>query len=367
MSLPGRFLIAGLLTLLAVFHGAAFLPVAQGGQPPPSRVVVDMAGREVPVPAGLRKVVTLGSAPVLNSFVFALGKGETLANGLPANVRVARKDRCSFRDDCCWFQTVFAPALAWQPPLEGADWSIKKEALLSMRPDLVITGNRHHVDFIEKTAIPVIYIDLSARGDTNREIMTVLGRAYGTEEKADEYRRYFDSVIRRVNARVADVPETQRTRVLYCNFEVMTQSSLTADWWIEEAGGVSVTKSGKQPGHAFAISPEYILAWDPDVWIVSVPREIEMVFRDARFKTIKAVRNKRIFSVPVGSIRWSHPTSEQPLGVLWAAKLLYPERFKDLSIEEEMKYFYGTFFQYHLTDGQVREMLTGKKPGKFSP
>lgn len=76
MSVSGRFLIAGLLTLLAVFHEAAFLPVAQGGQPPPSRVVVDMAGREVPVPAGLRKVVTLGSAPVLNSFVFALERGD---------------------------------------------------------------------------------------------------------------------------------------------------------------------------------------------------------------------------------------------------------------------------------------------------
>jgi hypothetical protein len=38
-----------------------------------------------------------------------------------------------------------------------------------------------------------------------------------------------------------------------------------------------------------------------------------------------------------------------------------------LNIEEEMKYFYGTFFQHHLTDGQVGEMLTRKKPGKFSP
>jgi len=365
MSAVGRVLTASLLALLVMPHGAVLAPFAQG-QPFSPRTVVDMAGRTVLVPASLRKVATLGSAPVLNSFVLALGKGETLANSLPANVKGGQEKGSTFQEDCCRFQTVFAPGLATQPCVEGADYALNSEALAGLRPDLVITAHRPYVDLIERTNIPVLYVGLDARGNTNKEIMAVLGKAYGVEERAEEYTRYFDSVIQRVHSRTSEVQEKERPRVLYCNFRFMTQSSLTADWWIEEAGGKSVTRGGRWVGSSFTFSPEHVLRWDPDVWIVSVPREIEMVLRDSRFTTVKAVRDKRVLSVPVGSIRWSHPTSEQPLGVLWAAKLLYPSRFKDLNLEEEMRYFYRTFFRYRLTDDELKEMLTGKKPGGHS-
>ena len=39
------------------------------------RTVTDMAGRAVHLPAQIVRVVTLGSLPVLNSFVFTLGEG----------------------------------------------------------------------------------------------------------------------------------------------------------------------------------------------------------------------------------------------------------------------------------------------------
>jgi len=142
---------------------------------------------------------------------------------------------------------------------------------------------------------------------------------------------------------------------------MMNQSSLTADWWIEQAGGISLRKEGPIKSGIRSLSPEHVLLWNPDVWIVPVPDEIDMVYRDPRFKNVSAVKNRRVYSVPVGSVRWSHPTSEQPLGVLWAAKLLYPERFGNVNIEAEVRRFYLTFFRYHLSDKEIKEMLTGNK------
>ncbi|OPX95280.1 MAG: Periplasmic binding protein [Syntrophorhabdus sp. PtaB.Bin006] len=318
------------------------------------RVIVDMAARNVAVPGNPRRVVTLGSAPVINSFVFAMGKGGTIINGLPAAKQFNRSD-------CCRFQTIFAPQLDTQPSLEGGDWSLKSETLLLLRPEVVLTATRKHISLLEKLGIPAVYIALDARGERNREVMTFLGKVYDREYESNRYIEYFDSVMHRVRDRTRGIPEKEKPRVLYCNFKVMTQSSLTADWWIEAAGGISLGKEGPLKEGMRSFSAEHVLAWNPDVWIVSVPDEVDMVYRDSRFKNVAAVKNKKVFSVPVGSIRWSHPTSEQPLGVLWAAKLFYPERFKDLNIKAEMEYFYLTFFRYRLSGKEIKEMLTGRK------
>ncbi|OPY61856.1 MAG: iron-dicitrate transporter substrate-binding subunit [Syntrophorhabdus sp. PtaU1.Bin002] len=318
------------------------------------RVIVDMAARSVAVPGNPRRVVTLGSAPVINSFVFAMGKGGTIINGLPAAKQFNRSD-------CCRFQTIFAPQLDTQPSLEGGDWSLKSETLLLLRPDVVFTGAIKHTGLLEKLGISTVYIALNGRGETNKEIMALLGRVYSKEHESNRYIEYFDSVMHRVRDRIRDIPEKEKVRALYCNFKVMTQTSITTDWWIEAAGGISLGKDGPLKDGIRSFSAEHVLAWNPDIWIVSVPDEIDMVYRDFRFKNVTAVKNKKVFSVPVGSIRWSHPTSEQPLGVLWAAKLFYPERFKDLNIEAEMKYFYLTFFRYRLSGKEIKEMLTGRK------
>lgn len=44
--------------------------------------MTDVAGRAVQVPEQINRVVTLGSLPVLNSFVSTMGEGRTLINGL---------------------------------------------------------------------------------------------------------------------------------------------------------------------------------------------------------------------------------------------------------------------------------------------
>lgn len=45
--------------------------------PAQSRTITDMAHRPVALPDQIRRVVTLGSLPVLNSFVYAMAEGAT--------------------------------------------------------------------------------------------------------------------------------------------------------------------------------------------------------------------------------------------------------------------------------------------------
>src|SRR5262245_59948608 len=87
-----------------------------------SRTVTDMAQRAVTLPAQIRKVATIGSVPVINSLLFAMGAGDMLVNGLPEPF--ARQERWKY-------QTIFAPTMANKPKLQGPDRAPAIEALLT--------------------------------------------------------------------------------------------------------------------------------------------------------------------------------------------------------------------------------------------
>lgn len=70
------------------------------------RTVIDMAGRRIELPARIARTVTLGSLPVINSFVYAMGEGGTIVNGLADFARAHWK-----------YQTVFAPNVASRPTI----------------------------------------------------------------------------------------------------------------------------------------------------------------------------------------------------------------------------------------------------------
>jgi len=70
-------LVAGLTAWLA----CAMPALAPAATSP--RSVIDMAGRTVPLPDSVERVVAVGSVPVIHSFILTMGKAETIVNGLP--------------------------------------------------------------------------------------------------------------------------------------------------------------------------------------------------------------------------------------------------------------------------------------------
>ena len=65
--------------------------------------------------------------------------------------------------------------------------------------------------------------------------------------------------------------------------------------------------------------------------------------------------------MPIGISRWGHPGSlETPLALLWTAKTIYPDYFPDIDISAETRAFYKRFFNYDLSDEQVRQIVSGQ-------
>ena len=312
----------------------------------PTRQVTDMARRSVALPARIARVVTLGSLPVVNSFVFAMGEGARIVNGLADFARPHWK-----------YQTVFAPQMAGQPTLQQPSREPNVEALLQARPDVVLTMHRDSVDRLAALGIPVIYLAWREPEDV-KACMTLLGQVFAKPEVAERYVKFFDASLARVRDGLRGLSPEQRPKVLYLQPDTLSQPRLIAEWWIPAAGGASVTDDGRKT-ETRSFSFEQVLLWDPDVMFLSSPEALQQVRQDRAYAALKAVRYGQLYVVPVGAHTWSNRTSEQPLTVLWAAKTLHPARFAALNMTDEAQRFYRDFFGHTLAPAQLAEILSG--------
>ena len=333
--------------------------------PDSTRIITDMAGREVTLPAEINRIATLGPVPVINSLIFSVGEGDKIVNGLPEFARNGR-----------WkYQYKFAPNITNQPMVQMSTGKPNVEELLKLKPDVVFTmgtkkaWDEQRIKILAEAGLPTIHL-VWTNPEEVKQAINLVGQVLNQETRAREYIKYFDDTVIRINDVVKSIPKNEQPRVLHCNTQNMTAPHAISDWWIKQAGGISVTEEFRKETHIaenIEFSVEQLLKWNPQVIIVGSPDQVDSLFNDTRFRNISAVKNRRVFASPMGAQEWCYRTAEQPLMLLWAAKTFHPEAFKDLNLEEELKYFYKNFFNYSMSVEEVQEVLDGGpkvEPGK---
>lgn len=336
-----------LLQGLGAVPGLSALSILRAHAQPATRKVTDMAGREVVLPARIERVVTLGSLPVLNSFVFTMGEARTIVNGL-----------ADFAQPHWKYQNVFAPQLAGQPTMQLPNREPQVEAILQAQPDVVLTLHREAVDRLAALGLRVIYLSWREPEDV-KACMTLMGQVFGKPDVAMAYQRWFEGTLATIRAGLEGLTDSQRPRVLYLQPDTLTQPRLIAEWWIPAAGGISVTNDGRRT-ESRSFSLEQVLAWDPDVMILTTPQAVRLVRSERAFAGLRAVRSGRLHVAPVGAHTWSNRTAEQPLTLMWAARTFHPQRFANLDVAAQTREFYANFFGTRLSDAQVAEILSGE-------
>jgi len=72
---------------------------------------------------------------------------------------------------------------------------------------------------------------------------------------------------------------------------------------------------------------------------------------------VKAVKDKRVYKLPLGIYRSYTPSADTPLTLLWMAKQVYPSRFADIDLTKEVKAWYKDVFGVTLTSEQVETIF----------
>lgn len=315
----------------------------------PTHTVVDMSGRSVTLPLKINSIVSLGATPVINSFIMAFGEQGKIINSLPSFVKMP-----AFK-----FEYIFAPNLKNNENMQYADKSPMIEKLIKAKPDVifVLAFQKKIADLLAKKGLNVVVLDWKNYNDV-KPLMNLLASIFSKKKVASEYLLYFDAVIKKANNISKNLTKDQKVSVLYTTLKNLSQPHLIAEWWIRTAGGRSVTDNGRSQDR-YAYSLEQLLKWNPDVIIVSTLADKKELFKDSRFKNLKALKDKRVYIAPIGAHKWAHCTIEQPLTVLWALNKFYPALYTEGELRKDVEAFYEKFFKVKLSKTQLSELLSG--------
>ncbi|MCC7371678.1 MAG: ABC transporter substrate-binding protein [Chloroflexi bacterium] len=345
---PARAALTLLVSLIAVLVAGCSSIAPQAAPGASKRTVTDMGNRSVSLPAQIKRVVTVGSVPVINSFIFAVGKGDTIVNGLPQFARTPR-----YR-----YHSLFAPGINEKPMMQASNNDPNVEEILKAEPDVVFTMDPPRVEPLEKAGLRVVLLQWRDPEDV-KQVMTLMGQIFDERARAEAYVKTFDEVVGRVHRETSAIPADQRPRVLYFTPATLTQPHAIAEWWIETAGGRSVTREDMK-AESLTFTIEQLLRWDPQVILVNSPADAQGVFNDARLAPVQAVKDRRVYTAPIAAHTWGNRTTEQPMTVLWAASKIHGDRLPGVDLPKEVKAFYRDIFRTELTDAQVTDILSGQ-------
>lgn len=310
-----------------------------------TRVITDMAGREVEIPAQIDTIATFGSVGVLNAFVELMGCGDKICNEMPP----------SFTNSDKWaMQYKFAPQIADCPVFENADRELLIEEVLQVQPDLCLTMTQSTAEELAEKGLAAVYLSWSEVEDV-KVAVELMGDILGKEDIAQDYIAYFDDTVARAAELTADLTEEERKTVIYGDVAGLSQPHMIAEWWIEAAGGISVTKQAHTE-ESLTYTTEDLLLWDPDVMLVT-SRQADELKADSQLAGITAIQNDAIYYVPTVAHVWGNRTVEQPLTILWTVNKLYPERYSAEELAQDIHYFYAHYFLYDMTEEEIAAII----------
>jgi len=239
--------------------------------------VTDDYGREVALAAPAQRVVSL--APHLTELMYAAGAGARLVGAL------------EYSD---------YPAEAKALPRVGSEASIDLEALVALRPDLVIAwpnaGSARAVERIAALGIPVFRSEPRELEDIARTMET-LGRLAGTQAPAGAAARTFRERAARIERRYA---QRARVRVFYQVWDrplVTVNGDHVISKVMRLCGGENVMAA--LPALAPEIDRESVLRADPEAIVASGPDGARPAWLDAwrAFPALAAVRHDNLYSI----------------------------------------------------------------------
>ena len=314
-----------------------------GGAWAETRTLTDMGGRKVPVPRKVQRILITCYGGASHE-VAALGGA----------------DRVVGQPDMKRFPTLLAlfPRFAGTPDAGSFD-GVNVEEALRLKPDVVVAsvtspkGNKQ----LEEAGLPVVQV-LTGLADLNRakEEFLLMGALLGNPRQARKLVDTWDRKLALLKNRLAGVPEKQRKRVYYMRKDPFdTEGSA---WWgetlIRTAGGINVAS---ELGKARAVNAEQLLAWNPDVILISCNTGSSATKQDLehnpQLRNLRAVKEGNLHYCPIGAFWWDRPSPEAVLGFLWLAKTLYPERFLDVDLKKETRDFYAAFYGSAPADARI--------------
>jgi iron complex transport system substrate-binding protein len=346
------------LLCVALFSAGCTTTTQPAAQPAKAtHTITDMTGRPVIVPGTITRAVSTSPPTTIELFVLAPDKLIGInfdVNKQDGNVYMSQKYR------------ALPNVGGWFGKTTG-----NYETFIAANPEVVIEGGALTGNFsttVEERqqkfgTIPVVGVLDSSNVTGYSSSIQFLGTLLGEEHQAASLTEYYKRVLTTVTSRVSSIPQSGKTRVYYAEGPKGLQTDPTGSSHaelIELAGGINVADCQILPGMGMTpVSMEQVTKWNPEVIIVGDPGFYATIYNDTLWQQIPAVKTHRVYLVPQSPFTWFDrpPGVNRIIGIPWTAKVLYPEKFKDVDLPALTKEFYSKFYHYDLSESEVNSLL----------
>lgn len=347
------------LSLCACGGGAADTPAPTQSAPAQTesaapaaetRTFTDSVGRTVTLPARIDKVAVTGPLAQIVLFALCPDKLVGIANAWDVSAEA-------------YLDTEYynLPLLG---QLYGGQGELNLETLLASGAQLVIDVGEpkdtiaEDLDALqEQTGLPFVHV--TATTQTTGEAYRLLGELVGMEAEAETLASYCEEVY----TRAVDIAgRVDKVDLLYITGpdgqNVIAQNSYHSEIIDLLSNNLAVVESPSSKGTGNEVGLEQILLWDPDYIIFAPDSAYDAVGEDPAWGQLTAIAAGRYYETPMGPYNWMGfpPSVQRYLGMLWMAKLLYPEE-AGYDLYEEVARYYDLFYHCALTRAQYDALV----------
>lgn len=284
------------------------------------------------------------------------------------------------------------PAIAKLPIVGGMGegGGLDAETVIALRPDLLILNDEQQqfasetglIDKLAAVGVAVVFIDFRFRPFVNTDpSIRLLGKLFGKSDIAEQLVEWRNTEIASVTDRLAKAEPSKPPLVMidripgYSDDCCLTFGAENFGRMVEMAGGRNLG-SELLPGTFGKLNPEAIIAYDPDVVIVTggswsalapggnwvglgpgadqaeARRKLRLLSQRPAFQGSKATRNGRFYGI------WHqfYNSPYQFAAIQQIARWLHPELFADLDPEARFREFHERFLPIPYQPGYWAEL-----------
>jgi iron complex transport system substrate-binding protein len=326
--------------------------------------ITDMANRTLTVPSPVNSV--LSTSPTITAIIYMLAPEKLLAFNYEATSEEKKYMPDKYKD---------LPSVGgWYGSQSGS-----YEQFISMNPDVILdsytpsSSSSSDLATIETLklrqqqfgSIPDVAVADTNNIKASNPSIEFVGKLLGAKDTADKLTAFNNKVQKEVTDVVSNIPENEKVTVYYAegtNGLQTEPSGSVHGQLIDFCGGKNVANVQIEGGVGKSeVSMEQVLQWDPEVIITTDPTFYVNVYKSSSWSGISAVENKRVYLSPQSPFKWfDRPTgANMIIGIPWTAKVLYPDKFKNLDMNSLVKEFYSEFYHYDLSNNEINKILEG--------
>ena len=325
-----------LIVILISLSACAARDIGEGGE---TRMVTDVWGREVRIPAEVRTIVALGSgAPRIAAYLGVVGM-------MIGSERMDGENFSVLRDfNPVHHETFKALPIVGRGGGSGNNNAYPEE-LIKLAPDVILAAFSPEAadELFSQTNIPVVcvrYFSINFIDDSFYHAVRVFAEVTGTQKRYAEIAAFIDAHKQELNRRTADIPDAEKPRVYAGAVTFNGRRGFFGTYsQFGPLSGINARNVAEETimEGFFEANPEQVIVWDPDVIFLD-PGNMDLVNSEfaanpAFFNSLRAVQEGRVYAMPAFNFAATNVTYAL-MNAWFAGTVLFPDRFADIDIAE---------------------------------